>query len=142
MGSWLQFAIVSAVPSQTITRTSTSVSLRGEGHGRWRTQALLQTAFVGKHVELSLSIGVVGMVGPFSIARYTREGATMLASEAFRKGTFFIRMCFESESPEDFLYPASSNDLYTASDEYRAQLLTFGEGAVAQRALQLEALAP
>ena len=110
--------------------------------GRWRTQALLQTPFVGKHVELSLSSGVVGMVGPFSIARYTREGATMLASEFCRKGTFFIRMCFESESPEDFLYPASSNDLYTASDEYRAQLLTFGEGAVAQRALQLEALAP
>ena len=79
----------------------------------------------------------------FSIARYSRNGAEMLAKEFCRKSTFFFRLYLESDHPDVFEYPANVNDLYVESVEYQAELHAFGEGhPVMERALAIRDLAP
>lgn len=79
----------------------------------------------------------------FAINRYGREGSALLAKEFCRRGTYFLRLCYESPDPASFVYTREASEACPEDTDFLDFVLALGsDDPVLRRAFEVRALAP
>lgn len=79
----------------------------------------------------------------FAINRYGREGSALLAKEFCRRGTYFLRLCYESPDPASFVYTREASEACPEDTDFLDFVLALGsDDPVLLRAFEVRALAP